>query len=463
MLPEQQAIYWYSGLYLQPQHFQAAELYQGWQHSRHFTLANAWNEGVIDYRLNDDALIDFTAEIKQLRIILPDGTYLEYPGNCQIEKRNFRQAWKYRDRPFALWLALRKFEPQRQNVSMATDDQPAATRWVNCRDEHMMKDVYHQGPETSVPHITYNLRLMWDEEQQEAVDYQCFPLARFHFDGQSVMHDGDFIPASVTLDGASALRKRIDHLYYELSNRARSLEEFKRTERLVGSEERSESLVQLLVMRSLNRVLPLLALYRQAPRIHPSQVYAQLAQLIGELSSFNDDCNFSGEWSHGDDALRSYDHQDLAGCFDSVRRVLMALLDSLALEENAYIPLQRDEQEVYCSPLDRQQIEQAEALYLLVRSPQWGANSDISAAVQAMKLASRSTLEALIQHALPGVKLTLCHQPPRGMPKRADSRYLLIECQSELWHRIVVERQLGFFWSQAPTDLQVQLVCKVAK
>lgn len=462
MLPEQQAVYWYSGLYLQPQHFQFNDLHQNWLHSRHYALAQPWNYGVVDYQLNNDALIDFTLEINQLKILLPEGLYLEYPGNCHIEKRNFRQAWKHRDRPFTLWLALRKFDPQRQNVSMSEGGQQVVTRWINCSEEHVMKDVYHQGPETSVPHVAYNLRLMWDQEKDEAVDYACFPLARFRFNGQNVVHDRDFVPASVSLQGADALRERVDNIYYELSNRARMLEEYKRTERLVNSDDRADFIIQLLAMRSLNRVLPLLTLYRSAPLLHPWLIYAQLSQLIGELSSFNDDCNFSGEWSHGEDALLPYDHHNLARCFDSARDGLMALLDSLVLEENTYVTLQRDENDVYGAAVDREQFDRAQAVYLLVRSSQWDPRQDLTHSVQSMKLSSRSTLDALIQHALPGVGVQLCSQPPRGVPKRADSRYLLIDRDSELWLKVMAERQAVFFWSQAPEDLHVQLLCKVA-
>lgn len=459
MLPEQQAIYWYSGLYLQPQHFQSADLHQNWIHSRHHQLAQPWNYGVMDYQLNEEALIDFTADISKLRLLLPEGVYLEYPGNCQIEKRNFRNAWKHRDRPFTLWLALRKFDPQRQNVSMVEDEQPhAVTRWINSRDEHVMKDVYHQGPETSVPHVTYNLRLMWDEEQIEAVDYACFPLARFRFDGQNVLADPCFAPASISLKSCASLTKLIDHIYYELSSRARMLEEYKRSERLVNSDENTESVIQLLAMRSLNRALPLLTLYRNAPHLHPWMMYAQLSQLIGELSSFNDDCNFSGEWSHGDDALLPYDHHNLIGCFDSAKRVLLALLNSLVLEENTYITLQRDEHDVYSAEIDRPQAEPTGTLYLLVRSAQFSKMSTLSHSVRSMKLASRQALDAIIQHALPGVPLQLCSQPPRGVPKRSDSRYLQIDQSSELWQKIERDRQVGFFWTQAPDDLQVQLL-----
>lgn len=458
MLPEQQQIYWYSGLYLQPQHFQSADLHQSWMHSRTLQLAQPWHYGVIECAWNPAALIDLTGEVTRLRLIMPGGLYLEYPGNCQIEKRSFRQAWKHRDRPFTLWLALRKFDPQRQNVSVVKDENAqAVTRWVSSSEEYAMKDVYHQGPETSVPHISYNLKLMWDEEKEEAVDYDCFPLAQFRFDGQCATENEQFAPPAMTLSASSTLAATLDLIYHELSSRAKMLEEYKRSERLVGGSDNSESVIQLLAMRSLNRALPLLALYRQAPQCHPWLMYAQLVQLIGEFSSFNDDCNFHGEWSHGGDALLPYNHDSLLICFESARRTLIGLLNGLVLEENTYITLERDEQRIYRSNFDSQRSGQARHLYLLLRSAQF-TQAGGEQQVESMKLATADSIEALIQHALPGITLQSCSLPPRGVPKRNDSRYFIIDRQSALWQKIEGDQQVGFYWIQAPDDLQVQLL-----
>ncbi len=458
MLPEQQQIYWYSGLYLQPQHFQSADLHQSWMHCRVLQMSQPYHYGVIACEWNQGALVDFIGEVTQLRLIMPGGLYLEYPGNCQIEKRSFRQAWKHRDRPFTLWLALRKFDPQRQNVSVVKEENAqAVTRWISSSEEHTMKDVYHQGPETSVPRISYNLRLMWDDEKEDAVDYHCFPLAQFRFDGQCAQENGQFSPPALSLCASAPLAALLDLIYHELSSRAKMLEEYKRSERLVGGSDNAESMIQLLAMRSLNRALPLLALYRQAPQCHPWMIYAQLAQLIGEFSSFNDDCNFQGEWSHGGDALLPYNHDDLLPCFDSARRTLVGLLNGLVLEENTYITLEGDAQRIYRTTLDRQQSSQARDLYLLLRSARFSQPGH-DQQTNSVKLATAGAIDALIQHALPGVALQPCSQPPRGVPKRSDSRYFIIDRQSALWQTIECEQSVGFYWMQAPDDLQVQLL-----
>lgn len=36
MIQAQLPVYWYSGLYLQPQHFQSMDLHQSWQHAQHW-------------------------------------------------------------------------------------------------------------------------------------------------------------------------------------------------------------------------------------------------------------------------------------------------------------------------------------------------------------------------------------------------------------------------------------------
>lgn len=92
MYPEQQQIYWYSGLYLQPQHFQSMDLHHSYMLAQQRQLAQPWNVGVIKCDINQQTLIDFSLNIDKLRVLLPSGDYLEYPGNCYIEPRQFRDA-----------------------------------------------------------------------------------------------------------------------------------------------------------------------------------------------------------------------------------------------------------------------------------------------------------------------------------------------------------------------------------
>lgn len=462
MYCEQQQVYWHSGLYLQPQHFQSLDLHNEWHQAQHLRLARPFNYGLIDVSINPAALSDYVVSVEQIRLIMPGGTLLAQPGNCRVEKRNFRDMWK-RDRPLTVWLALRRFDPLHSNVTTPEkENDRAGTRWLNTGEERVMKDIYDHAPDAPVARLCYNLRLLTDIEKDEAVDCECLPLLRLRYENDQVIPDPLFSPPAVTLSGSASLEKLIDAICFDLSARARKLEEYKRSERLVGETERGEQVTQLLAMRSLNRTLPLLKNYVLARQIHPWQIYNQLCQLIGELSSFSDSCTFEGVWRDGEEPLLAYDHDQLLPCFESARKTLMTLLNGLVLEDNTYVTLEKNAHGIFVGPLDGAQSQQAETVLLLLRSDAMPMENRQLQKLGGIKLASPGMIDALIQHALPGIPVSWCRQPPRGVPNRGDSHYFMVDRSSDLWDKTVKNGAIAFYWPDMPGDLQVQLIYVVA-
>lgn len=449
MYPELQQIYWYSGVYLQPQHLQSVDLHHSYMLSRQRQLAQPWNVGIIECDFNQDTLVDFSLNITRLQAILPSGDYLEYPGNCMLPSRQLRGVWKQLEKPCTLWLALRRFDPGHANVG----DSPNS-RWLNLHEEGVMKDVYFTGPECSVSRILYNVQILTDEEKESVVDCEFLPLLRLCYENDRVRVDAEFCPPVVTLTGSSALKGLLDGIYAELANRAHQFAEYKRPEQ-TKSSSRIDT-IPLLAMRSLNRALPLFHHYYRAPGIHPWPIYGLLAQLIGELSSFSEQCSFDGIWTGEERALLPYDHFNLYACFTSVRRVLTALLNTLMLEDNTWIVLTADEQHIFHGDLRALPWQQAEKIVLLLRSETLATVEHIEGT--GFKISSASTIAALIQHALPGIAATLLSPTPRGVPNRKDTFYFLLDRQDALWKRVEQQQEIAFYWDDAPADLQVQIV-----
>lgn len=453
MYPEQQQIYWYSGLHLQPQHFQSVDLHHSYMLAQQRQLAQPWNVGVIQCDINQETLADFSLKIDKLSLILPSGYYLEYPGNCLIEARQFRDAWKQREKPFTLWLTLRRFDPSHPNVSTGK-----SSRWINHVDDRVMKDIYHNGPESAVPRIAYNVRILSDEEKETAVDCECIPLLQLRYDNDRVILDPRFSPPAVTLTGSPALKSLLEGVRAELNSRAHKLEEYKRPDQLSNTSKSAGDITQLLAMRSLNRVLPLLEHYCRAPTIHPWQIYGLLVQLVGEISSFSDMCSFTGEWIGGDTSLMHYDHFNLIDCFNSAQKTLLTLLNGLALEDNTYISLKPDEQRIYRAEVFPEKMQPTSQVLVLLRSeklPSWHLSF---AAGSEFKIASQDAISALIQHALPGITSTWANPSPRGVPDRKDSCYFVLNQHEEAWKNVEKHKNIAFYWADAPDDLQVQLV-----
>lgn len=447
MYPELQQVYWYSGVYLQPQHLQSVDLHHNYMLSRQRQLAQPWNVGIIQCDLNTETLVDFNLKIERLRAILPSGDYLEYPGNCVMQPRQFRDIWKAVETPLTLWLALRRFDPGHANVG----DSPNS-RWVKPHEEGVMKDVYFKGPECNVSRILYNVQILSDEEKQNVVDCEFLPLLRLRYENDQVVCDNNFCPPLVTLNGYPTLKMLLDGLYAELANRAHQLAEYKRTDQLKDASK--DDITQLLAMNALNRTLPLLHHYCRTPTMHPWPIYGLLIQLIGELSTFNGQCSFNGEWN-GEALLLPYEHYNLWACFSSARKLITAQLNNLTLEDNTWITLNPDEQQIFRGDLQSLTWKKESSVLLMLRSETLTSTNIESSG---FKVASGSSVLTLIQHALPGVEVTRLNPTPRGVPHRRDTFYFRLHQQDSLWKSIEQQQSIAFYWSDAPDDLQVQII-----
>ena len=69
-------------------------------------------------------------------------------------------------------------------------------------------------------------------------------------------------------------------------------------------------------------------------------------------------------------------------------------------------------------------------------------------------------IHPLIRHALPGVPITHCEQPPNGVPAHNDAQYFTVQHNSELWRKIEDEQCIAFCVPDAPDDLSVQIIFK---
>jgi type VI secretion system protein ImpJ len=448
MYQELQQIYWYSGTYLQPQHLQSVDLHHNYMLSRHRQLAQPWNVGIIRCDFNSETLLDFTLKIERLQALLPSGDYLEFPGNCMLQPRQFRDAWKQFEKPLTLWLALRRFDPSLANVGNSPN-----SRWLKPHEEKTMKDVYFSGPECTVSRILYNVQILNDEEKNAAVDCEFLPLLRLNYDNDRVVVDSDFCPPLVTLNGSLSLKKLLEGLCARLANRIHQLEEYKRPGQMKHSGD--SNMTHWLVMNSLNRALPLLNHYCRAPTMHPWPVYGLLAQLIGELSIFSDRCSFNGEWLEEELSLLPYDHFNLGACFNSAKDVLVALLNNLMLEDNTWITLLPDDHCVFRGDLQSLSMTTSGTVLLLLQSEIMTIDASVNAG---FKIAHNANIVTLIQHALPGICATWLNAVPRGVPNRKNTFYFMLNQQDNLWKSVIQQQNIAFYWDDAPADLQVQLI-----
>lgn len=452
MYPEQQQVYWHSGVYLQPQHLQSVDLHHSFMLARQRLLTQPWNVGIIKFNLNQDLLLDFTLKIEQLRAILPSGDYLEFPGNCVLLPRQFNEEWKQLEKKFMLWIALRRFDPKHINVG-----ESLSNRWVRECDDCTMKDIHFEGPESNVSRILYSVQLLCDEEKDVAVDCELIPLLQLRYENNQVIIDPEFFPPSISIDGPTNLKSYLLGLCAELAYRTHHFEQFKRD--FTEESRSSGNISQFLVLQSLGRTLLLLRHYCRTPLMHPWLIYGLLLQLAGELYCFSEGEKINSEWLEDVD-FPPYDHFNLYACFSKARRRLMLLLDELALKESAWITLIPDEEKIFYGDLDTSENCKIDSAFIMLYSESIHSEDYID--ITEFKIAPASDIATIIYHALPGIEAQKLVEPPHGISVRKDSVYFLLNTKHKLWKEVEIQKKLAFYWVDAPEDLQVRILFKEA-
>lgn len=453
MFPEQQQIFWYSGLYLQPQHLQSIDLHHSYMLAQLRCQAQPWHYGLQESKINHHMLNEFVVKIETVKVVFESGYFLQYPGNAIVNSYDFRDKWTLRETPLRLFLALRRFDPSTTNVS-----QNFAGRWVSDNETSIMKDVYHDGPESTVSRIAYNLQIMSEDEVKTSTDCEYLPWLQLKYEDNKVILDPDFSPPVINLATDFILRKEIEAIISELSTSASKYEEYKDFAAIQKNQVELKNVFQNFVMIALNRTLPVLYHYIRAPSAHPSLFYSLFVQLVGELSVLNEHCSFMGKWKGSQKEPLRYCHESPLACFREIKQTIFRLLDPMIFDDNVWIALFKNSQDIFNCELSNLPDGQTYSLLLALRSEKLDGWKVLIPDSSAFKVSSERHINKIIHHALNGVALDLLSVTPRGLPKRDDTYYFKLDIHSENGQDILKTHHLSFYWAEAPDDLDVKIV-----
>ena len=452
-------LFWHQGLFLQPQHFQYMDLYVQSLLSPLLEYHHPYFWGVIGMEVNEAALGNRTFELIKGEFLFQDGTAVVLSANGTIQPRSFDDAWVEGERPFTVFLGLRKFARETQNVTVVSrldDVSDVSTRFAATEDSEEMADMYKVGPAAQVKCLHYVLKIFWENELDKLNNYHLIPLAQLERDGTDIKMSRNFIPPLVTVSGSDELTRMLKDIRDQVTARCRQLEEYKSPREIQATEFEPGYMIYLLALRSLNRFVPTLFHLMETSSIHPWAYYGVLRQLIGELSTFSDQIGATGELYDGTRVIPPYDHQELWSCFSAVHNLIGNLLNRLIIGPEHIIRLKRDggyfNGEIPASAFDSRNV-----FYLVVRT-----NVDPAEVPETIltiaKLSSSEHIGTLISRALHGIPLEESHVPPPGLPRRPNSFYFKIDHDSTQWNDVQRSQNISLYWDTAPEDAMAEIV-----
>lgn len=452
-------IFWYQGLFLQPQHFQLADLY----HQSLLTPLNKYVHpyfwGISQIEIDEGALENRSLVILGGEFVFPDGTYVVLPANATIEQRSFKEAWSDVGRPLKAYLGLRKMDPLAENVTVLPNLENVSgvtTRFVSTVDPSEAKDLYHEGPPAQIKYLLYLPKIFWESEKDELSEYELIPFAQLEMQGDKIVLSRRFIPPSLKMDASNVLYRIVKDISDKVVARCRQLEEYKNPGEIQSSDFEISYSFFLLALRSLSRYVPTLLHLLETRNVHPWNVYGVLGQIIGELSTFSKKISVTEETKDGTNVIPAYDHSDLWLCFSTVQILIGQLLDEITVGPYSIIRL------VYEAPnfvgkIDTNILQGNNTYYLVVRT-EADSKFVIDAMRTAAKLSTLDNMTVLVSRALPGIDLKYVQFPPPEMPRRANSICFQIDITSTQWEDVKRTQDIALNWDASPKDLNAEIV-----
>lgn len=456
-MSKSQPIFWHHGMFLQPQHFQQSEDFVTSQVDFVKQNISPWLWGFTSLDVSSAAVSSKRLEIHQAELMFEDGTYAKLNENAFVTERSLEGVEVDPENPLKVYLAARKQSSFSDNVTKINDLNEAnevKTRFFTMNDPSKVNDNYIHGDQALTQELTLKLEIVLESEKDNFTEYTLIPCAQVALDGENLVLVNSYVPPCLNIQGSKQLHSQLKDLKDELAGRAIQL---KNGQAVLGNSAIDANAFRYkMSLQALSRFVPRLAHEVSTEQLHPWNIYGGLRELAGEISTFTSDINLLGETSSGEKLLPEYTHDNISQCFNSARQLINQLLNEISVGPQFMVEMVRQEQS-FTTDIPKDFFEEKADFYLIVNSKDdWDEYSQ--SFFTAAKLASKNTIDVLIERSLPGIGLIHTPTAPSGLPKKDNAHYIRIDIHDDEWIAVQRQQNLVLHWDEAPEELQIELV-----
>jgi len=455
-MSQSQPIFWHHGMFLQPQHFQQSEQHILEQLDVVKQNLAPWLWGYSNLNIAQNGIQAKRIEILEADLLLADGTYISIGNNAYVSARSVESSAINPEEPNTVYLALKNVSTFNSNVTKINDISEASTvdtRYFTLIQPSELQDRYVHGESAEAFQLTYKLEIVLESEKSSYPEHTLIPFAQIVMDGENLDYSSSYIPPCLTITGSDKLKKQLIDLKDELAGRAIQL---KTGLAMLGSNLDANNLRYRFSLQALSRFVPKLAHQVSTNQMHPWQIYGGLRELVGEISTMNSDVNLLGETQQGEKLLPDYNHENASACFNGARALINKILNEISVGPQFLVEMQRDEH-TFKADIPKEFFEDRADFYLILNSnEEWDGFSQ--SLFTAAKLASKNTIDILVERSLPGIGLIHSPITPAGLPKKEHAHYVRIDIHDDEWQSVERHQSLVLNWDEAPQDLMIELV-----
>lgn len=316
--PRVDAIQWYEGMLVGPQHFQQYTYYWHSLLYRFITSLSPFFWGISQFSLDPVLLVGGKFRILELEGILPDGLYIKasatdaYP--LEADLTSFADQIQ-KEGSVMIYLAVPKYRP---DAPLTTGDFP---RYLSIPGNPVIDENTGDNP-IYIPRLIPNLTLIVGDVPPPR--YNFLPLAQISIKNDAYVLS-PFIPPLLKVTESSLLGSVIADILQRLRSKSAFLSENLQSSSLSTLDPSLEETYETL-LKAISQNIPFLEALLSSNTAHPYDLYLGLLSLTGNLTTLK-----RGQISP---VFTPYNHNTLFQTFD---QVITFILNMINLIQENYI------------------------------------------------------------------------------------------------------------------------------
>jgi len=412
-------ILWYEGMFLSPQHFQQQERYLERLIESKCSAYGAYGWGVQEFELDQQLLKLGKLGIIHSKGIFPDGTPFSFPETDEAPPvvdipENIHNEIVY------IGIPLKR--PGAMDVTSESGNQGLARYYSH---EHDIRDVSTEsGENTKLDVGKLRLRLLLESDDRSG--YACIGILKISEsrEDKNMILDDQYIPTCLECSVSLKLDGFLSELVGLLHHRAEAI-----AGRLADANRGGTAEVaDYMMLQLINRIEPLCLHLSQMKGLHPADLYKDLVQMVGELSTFV-------ATQKRPPLLPAYLHDELQSTFlplmDSLRGGLSMVYEQTAVSLN----LVEKKYGIRVAQISDRSLIGTAMFVLAARANVKDASLQSALAAQ-LKIASVEKIRQLVNAGMPGIQIKTLPVAPRQIPFHSGYTYFELDRKSPLWSEL---------------------------
>ncbi len=439
-------IVWNEGMLLTPHHFQQFDNYHEELLNSRVRSMMPFDYGVLDLRVNSEAIANGNFQITNCRAVMPDGLMVNVPDAEAVpDMRPVGDHFKVEKDKLGVHLAI----PARKigEANFQANGSAASNNLRYLQEGTLVKDETSGANEQPLAYAKNNLRILFDDELRDGFTSLKIAELQRTPTGQLKLSD-DYIPPILKVSASVWLVNMLRQMVEILITKSGSLGEQRRASNASLADFTTSEVAVFWLLHTINSSIPTVSHYFRSPLLHPEKLYLEMGTLVGKLMTFSLEV-------HPKDIVK-YDHDDLYFTFYNLSMQLKDLLETVIPSRCVPIPLEKTRDTLYVGRIEDERLLKEASFYLAVRA-QMPESKLIEGVPRVVKIASRDVIDSVIGSALPGVVLTHANPPPAPIPARVGFKYFQLDSIGPYWNGISGSKVIAVYVPNEIPDEKLEM------